>query len=171
MSAVNDKRSYQSIKSLPVDFRYAGDQGVDRTMLLDTISENAEKLRDSSDGAANGRDHVGSDIDESPYGSLNVPAKDGASLADDGDDNKDTSTHVRPIKQPYTDSKWSDTTPYASKKVLWNCSTFLFFCLLVSVTHHEMGFLPYEAILCFCRCLFSHLLCHQTTSQVYLWSN
>ncbi|XP_042053293.1 myosin-1-like isoform X1 [Salvia splendens] len=116
MSAVNDKHSYQSIKSLPVDFRYAGDQGVDRTMLLDTISENAENLRDSSDGAANGRGHVGSDIDESPYGSLNVPAKDGASLADDGDDNKDTSTYVRPIKQSYTDSKWSDTTPYASKK-------------------------------------------------------
>ena len=123
MSAVNDKRSYQSIKSLPVDFRYAGNQGADRTMLLDTISENAENLRNSSDGAANGRGH---DSDESPYGSLNVPDKDGASLADDGDDSKDISTPVRPIKQSYTDSKWSDTTPHASKKVLMEILLFYF---------------------------------------------
>ncbi|XP_057774016.1 myosin-1 [Salvia miltiorrhiza] len=116
MSPVNDTRSYQSIKSLPVDFRYAGDQVVDRTMLPDTISENVEELRDASEGAANGSGHVGSDSDESPYGSLNLPAKDGASLADDGDDNKDAITPLRPIKQSYADSKWSDTTPYASKK-------------------------------------------------------
>lgn len=118
MSPVNDTRSYQSIKSLPVDFRYAGDQGVDRRMLPDTISENVEELRDASEGAVNGRGHVGSDSDESPYGSSNVPAKDGASLADDGDDHKESSTPVRPAKQSYADSKWSDTTPYASKKVL-----------------------------------------------------
>ncbi|XP_047965391.1 myosin-1-like [Salvia hispanica] len=116
MSPVNNTRSYQSIKSLPVDFKYAGDEGVDRMMLPETISENAEELRDSSEGAANGRGHVGSDSDESPYGSLNVPAKDGAPLADDSDDHKDPSTPVPLVKRSYADSKWSDTTPYASKK-------------------------------------------------------
>ncbi|KAL1565429.1 Myosin-1 [Salvia divinorum] len=116
MSPVNDTRSYQSIKSLPVDFKYAGDQGVDRTMLPDTISENAEELRDTSEGAANGRGHTGSDSDESPYGSSSVPAKDEAPLADDGDDHKDPRTPVPLVKRSYADSKWSDTTPYASKK-------------------------------------------------------
>ncbi|KAH6771045.1 myosin 1 [Perilla frutescens var. hirtella] len=113
---VQETRSFQSIKSLPVDFRYAGDQGVDRMRLPDTISENVEELRDASESAANGRGHVGSDNDESPYCSLIVAAKDGAPLGDDGDDLKEPSTPVRPIKQSYADSKWSDTTPYASKK-------------------------------------------------------
>lgn len=113
---VQDKRSFQSIKSLPVDFRYAGDQGVDRMTLPDTISENVGELRDASEGAANGGGHVGSDNDESPYFGLNAAAKDGASL---GDDVKELSTPVRSIKQSYADSKWSDTTPYASKKVLF----------------------------------------------------
>ena len=127
MSPVNNTRSYQSIKSLPVDFKYAGDEGVDRMMLPETISENAEELRDSSEGAANGRGHVGSDSDESPYGSLNVPAKDGAPLADDSDNHKDPSTPVPLVKRSYADSKWSDTTPYASKKVLLEYY-FCYFC-------------------------------------------
>lgn len=121
MDKVQNPRSYQSIKSLPVDFRYAGDQVVDGMMLPDTIPENVEVPRE---GAANGRGGVGSDNDESPYCSLNVPAKDGASVADDGDDHKDSSTPVRMVKQLYADSKWGDTTPYASKKVLWEYSLF-----------------------------------------------
>lgn len=129
MDKVQDPRSYQSIKSLPVDFRYAGDQGVDRMMLPDTISENVEVSRE---GAANGREGVGSDSDESPYCSLNVPAKDGASVADEGDDHKDSSTPVRSVKQAYADSKWGDTTPYASKKVLWEYHIYYFFICYIS---------------------------------------
>lgn len=107
-----DKR-FQTIKSLPVDFRLVGDAGGDRMMIPDAISEHADAAPD----AANGRAHVGSDSDESPYCSLDISAKDGASLGDDSDGPKDSSTPQRSIKRSYGDSKWSDTTPYASKKV------------------------------------------------------
>ncbi|KAI3467910.1 hypothetical protein Pfo_024573 [Paulownia fortunei] len=115
---VQDLPSLQSIKSLPVDFRFVGDPGGDRTMLSDTISENVEVSRNAAEGTANGRGDVGSYNDESPYCSLDMSAKDGASLGDDGEDLKDTSTPIRSLKQSHVDSKWSDTTPYASKKKL-----------------------------------------------------
>lgn len=139
-------RSLQSIKSLPVDFRFVGDQSGDRMMLSDTISENVEESSDAAEGTANGRGHVGSDNDESPYCSLNVSAKDGASLGDDGDDLKDSSTPKRSLKQSYVDSKWSDTTPYASKKVHLEYYFFLLLYLLIAVTNFEMHFLPDEAV-------------------------
>lgn len=122
---VQDKR-FQTIKSLPVDFRLAGDAGGDRMMLPDTISEHVEESGDAAVGTANGRGHVGSDSDESPY-SLDISAKDGASLGDDSDGLKDSSTPVRSPKRSYGDSKWSDTTPYASKKVYLEYCLFLCF--------------------------------------------
>ncbi|KAL8534893.1 hypothetical protein ACS0TY_010795 [Phlomoides rotata] len=114
---VQDKR-FQTIKSLPVDFRLAGDAGGDRMMLPDTISEHVEESGDVVVDTANGKGHVGSDSDESPYCSLDTSAKDGASLGDDSDGPKDPTTPVRSLKRSYGDSKWSDTTPYASKKKL-----------------------------------------------------
>ncbi|GFQ02214.1 myosin-1 [Phtheirospermum japonicum] len=127
--------SLQSIKSMPVDFRFTGGDGM---MLSDTISENVEASSDSSQGTANGIGDVGLDNDESPYCSLDVSAKDEDSLGDDddlkgtiipvrspkdedssGDDDdlKGTVIPVRSPEQANVDSKWSDTTPYATKKL------------------------------------------------------
>lgn len=113
---VRDKHLFKSINSLPMDFRYVGDQSVDRMMFPGSIPENVEGLRDDSEGAANGRAHVGSDNDESPYFGMQAIARDGASLGDDADF-KEHSTPMPSIKQLYADSKWSDTTLYMSKKV------------------------------------------------------
>ncbi|KAG8365728.1 hypothetical protein BUALT_Bualt17G0002100 [Buddleja alternifolia] len=106
--------SLHSFKSLPVDLRVMGG---DRIMLSDTVSENVE-LSDDGRGA-----DVSSEYYESPYSSLDILAKDEeASLTDDGDGDdaivkdKTKNTPVRPVKQSHLDSKWSDTTPYASKK-------------------------------------------------------
>ncbi|KAK6160536.1 hypothetical protein DH2020_003917 [Rehmannia glutinosa] len=110
---------FQSIKSLPVDFRFMGDPSGDRM----TLSENVQVSSDSAQGTANGRGDVGSDNDESPYCSLDMSARDAPSL---GDVVKDTTTPpMLSPKQSNVDSKWSDTTPYASKKVC-TCFTYAF---------------------------------------------
>ncbi|EYU39409.1 hypothetical protein ABFS82_12G057300 [Erythranthe guttata] len=102
--------SFQSIKSLPTDFRFmGGDQDGDEMMLSDTIPENVEAEE--------------SDNDESPYSSLDISAKD--EISSNGDNNghndfKDT-TNTNPVRSPkksHVDSKWGDTTPYASKKIV-----------------------------------------------------
>lgn len=109
-------RSFQSIKSLPGDFRYIGDQGRDG-MILSDISENVEVASNYEDTANGKGGDVGSDNDESPYYNMDMSAEDGGSLGENGDDIKDTNTPIWSPKQPHADSRWSDTTPYASKKV------------------------------------------------------
>ncbi|KAK4479695.1 hypothetical protein RD792_015225 [Penstemon davidsonii] len=110
--------SFQSIKSLPGDFRFAGSPVSDRMMLSDTISEDVELLSDASQGTANGGGDVGLDNYESPYCSLDMLEKNGPSLGDEGDDLKAADTPKQSSKQLHVDSKWSDTTPFASKKKL-----------------------------------------------------
>ncbi|GFP94019.1 myosin-1 [Phtheirospermum japonicum] len=96
--------SFQSIKSLPVDLRSVDYSESDRIILSDTISGNVAK---------NSKGGVSSENDESPYCSLDSPPK-----IDNGDDLYAKVTPNRPIKQSRVDSKWSDTTPYKSKKKL-----------------------------------------------------
>ncbi|KAI3472534.1 hypothetical protein Pfo_030685 [Paulownia fortunei] len=108
---VKGSPSLQSIKSLPVDLWSVGYSGSDRMISSDTVSENVEL---SSDG----RGDVDLENDESPYCSLDMPAKEGASLGDDGNDLNAKNTPIRSIKKSHVDSKWSDTTPYTSKKKL-----------------------------------------------------
>ncbi|KAK4481570.1 hypothetical protein RD792_012472 [Penstemon davidsonii] len=115
---VKGSPSLQSIKSLPVDFRIAGYSTSDRIMLSNTISENVEFLSDAAQETTNGRSKLGSDNDESPYGSLVMSAKNETSLGDEDDDVKAVETPKQTSKQLHVDSKWSDTTPYASKKKL-----------------------------------------------------
>ncbi|KAL3650640.1 Myosin-1 [Castilleja foliolosa] len=107
--------SLQSIKSMPVNFRFTG--GDDMT-LSDTILENVEALSDSSQGSTtNGRVDADLDNGESPYCSLDMLAKDeDSSSDDDADDFKNTAIPVHSPKQANVDSKWSNTTPYATKK-------------------------------------------------------
>ncbi|XP_011070461.1 myosin-1 [Sesamum indicum] len=115
---MSQKKVFQSIKSLPVDLGSVGSSGSDRMSLSDAVSGNAELLSDAAEGTANGRGDVGSENDESPYYSSDMPAKVGASSGDDGDDGNAENTPIRLIKKSHDDSKWSDTTPYMSKKKL-----------------------------------------------------
>ncbi|KAK4423286.1 Myosin-1 [Sesamum alatum] len=115
---MSQKKVFQSIKSLPVDLGSVGSSGSDRMSLSDAVSGNLELLSDAAEGTANGRGDVGSENDESPYYSLDVPAKVGASLGDDVDDGDAENTPIRLVKKSHADSKWSDTTPYTSRKKL-----------------------------------------------------
>ncbi|KAL0372841.1 UNVERIFIED_CONTAM: Myosin-1 [Sesamum calycinum] len=122
---MSQKKVFQSIKSLPVDLGSVGSSGSDRMSLSDAVSGSVELSSDAAEGTANGRGDVGSENDESPYYSLDMPAKVGASLGDDGDDGNGENTPVRLIKKSHVDSKWSDTTPYMSKKVTYDTTGFL----------------------------------------------
>ncbi|KAL3651202.1 Myosin-1 [Castilleja foliolosa] len=115
LEKVEGSPSLQSIKSMPVDFRFMGGDGM---MLSDTVSENVEALSDSSQGTANGIGDAGLDNGESPYCSLYMSANGEDSLGDDDDvDFKGTAIPVGSPEQAYVDSEWSDTTPYATKKI------------------------------------------------------
>ncbi|KAL3635819.1 Myosin-1 [Castilleja foliolosa] len=96
--------SFQSIKSLPVDLKSVDYSESDRIIVSDTISGNV---------AENNKGGVSLENDESPYCSLDSPPKN-----DNGDELYANGTPNRPIKQSRVDSKWSDTTPYTSKKKL-----------------------------------------------------
>ncbi|KAL7149705.1 hypothetical protein ABFS83_05G058600 [Erythranthe nasuta] len=96
---VKGSPSLQSIKSLPVDLRFVGSSGSNRMNLSDNVSGNVELSSDSAEG----RSDIGLENDESPYYNLDMPAKN---------------TPTRSIKRSNVDSKWSDTTPYTTKKKL-----------------------------------------------------
>ncbi|GER51864.1 myosin-related family protein [Striga asiatica] len=100
--------SFQSIRSLPADLGSVGGYSKnDGIMLSDNASGNVLLPSD-----------VSLDSDESPYRNLGMPVKVGASLSNNGDDAYAMNTPIQSIKQSHADSKWSDTTPYASKKKL-----------------------------------------------------
>ncbi|XP_073040750.1 myosin-1-like isoform X1 [Primulina eburnea] len=107
--------AFQAIKSLPGDFRHDGSPGIGKMMVPGIASKNVELSIDSKQGHDNGRGDVCSGDDESPYGSLDVSTKDGSSL---GDSFKASNTPIRSSKQSYVESRWNNTTPYASKKKL-----------------------------------------------------
>ncbi|KAK6122486.1 hypothetical protein DH2020_043772 [Rehmannia glutinosa] len=115
---MSQEKVLQSIKSLPVDFGSLSSSESDKMILSDNVSGNVVLLSATAVGTASSKGDVGSENDESPYCSLDMPAKDGASLGDNGDDLYAKNTPTRLIKQLHVDSKWSDTTPYTSKKKL-----------------------------------------------------
>lgn len=121
---VKGSPSFQSIKSLPVDLRSMGFSGSDRVILSDTVLENVELSRDAAEENLYVKGGIGSENDESPYYR--------ASLDDHGDDNSAKNTPVQQSKQSHVDSKWSDTTPYTSKKV--NVELFFSFLIYVCCT-------------------------------------
>ncbi|XP_051121312.1 myosin-1 [Andrographis paniculata] len=106
--------SFQKIQSLPMDFRIGDDPGSDMMLL----SANVEGSTDAAGGGVNGKGHFNGDSDESPYFSMDMSVKDEASLDDNGGDHKGMVMPERPLKHSLSDSKWSDTTPFATKKKL-----------------------------------------------------
>uniref|UniRef100_A0A5B7AAI2 Putative myosin-1 n=1 Tax=Davidia involucrata TaxID=16924 RepID=A0A5B7AAI2_DAVIN len=117
--------SLQSIKSLPVEFRFMGlptSHGFDKSdavnanntnMIPDSIPENGELAAEVVRNTDNNMDQ---DNDESPYGRLTLSVEEGPSIVDE-DLNTATSS-LQSFVPSRTESKWSDTTSYVAKKKL-----------------------------------------------------
>ena len=105
--------SLQSIKSLPVDFRFTGNVG-DSVAMYSSIPEHDS----SRDGAGDGDlDIVGIDVNEdSPYSGNANSVGDRPSV---GDEDFVTVTLPSPsISTSHTERRWADTASYPTKKVL-----------------------------------------------------
>ncbi|GER39217.1 myosin-related family protein [Striga asiatica] len=103
--------SFDSIKSMPANLRFVGE---DRMILSDMVFEDVQVSSDSAQWPADGRSDVGPDNDESPYSLLDMSATDETSSYDDP---KDSTLPVNSSEQSQEDSKWSDTTSFASNKL------------------------------------------------------
>lgn len=120
--------SFQSIKSLPGDFRFTGSPASDRfgddgnagnsNIIFSSIPENGD-LKDSiaegfegSPGLLGDMDQVN---DDSPYSGNTISTEDRQSR---GDEDLDSVTPPLPsISLFRTERRWGDTTSYAGKKV------------------------------------------------------
>lgn len=123
--------SFQSLKSLPADFRFSGLPASDRfgksddgnlgnsNVISSSIPENgglgdidvAEGI-EGSPGALGDMDQVN---DDSPYSGNTISIEDGPSR---GDEDLDSVAPSLPsISSSHRERRWGDTTPYAVKKV------------------------------------------------------
>ncbi|XP_050373280.1 myosin-1 [Argentina anserina] len=96
--------SFQSIKSLPGDFRFSGDDDNVRngTIISSSIPEHGDMEQA---------------IDDSPYGGNTISTQDGQSRSDE--DLEDSVTPPLPSVSSFrTQRRWGDTTSYAGKKKL-----------------------------------------------------
>ncbi|XP_059633321.1 myosin-1-like [Cornus florida] len=110
--------SLQSIKSLPVDFRFMGSPlenlgDVNTSNNIGSIPEDGESTSEAVQYADNGMDQCN---DESPYGSLTLSAEERPSVSDE--DLNSSIYPSRSIVPSHTESKWSDTSSYVAKKKL-----------------------------------------------------
>ncbi|CAB4295995.1 unnamed protein product [Prunus armeniaca] len=125
--------SFQSLKSLPADFRFSGLPASDRfgksddgnlgnsNVISSSIPENgglgdidvAEEGVEGSPGALGDMDQVN---DDSPYSGNTISIEDGPSR---GDEDLDSVAPSLPsISSSRRERRWGDTTPYAVKKKL-----------------------------------------------------
>ncbi|KAL7180755.1 hypothetical protein ACSBR1_039755 [Camellia fascicularis] len=120
--------SLQSIKSLPVDFRFMGSptprpsesfdavNPSNSNMIPNAIPENGDVAREVVEGSEEVNNNMVPDNDESPYSRFTVTVEARSSV---GDEDLDlATTPLRPFAPLRTESKWSDTTPYSAKKKL-----------------------------------------------------
>lgn len=118
--------SFQSIKSLPVDFRLVGSpnsQHLEKSnggnvstggvMSEGIAAVNGEVLSDVMEDV-NG--NVDVENDESPYSSLSLSAEERPSAVDDHLNSENSS--LQSTGPSRVESKWSDTKSYSAKKVL-----------------------------------------------------
>ncbi|KAL5825982.1 hypothetical protein ACOSQ3_017817 [Xanthoceras sorbifolium] len=111
--------SLQSIKSLPVDFRFIGSPNSGRMEKSDdvasSISENCELGNEVVGGVEN---------EDSPYSENNVLGEDRSPVGDEdrspiGDEDMEPMASPLPsISTSHSESRWGDTTSYAAKKKL-----------------------------------------------------
>ncbi|KAG5521654.1 hypothetical protein RHGRI_034024 [Rhododendron griersonianum] len=120
--------SFQSIKSLPGDFRFMGlptsspseesddmNQQKGNMIPIATIPENGDSAGDVVEGGEDGNNDTNQDNDESPYSRFIVSVETRPSV---GSEDLDLAPPLRSFVPLRTESKWSDTNPYAAKKKL-----------------------------------------------------
>lgn len=124
--------SFQSIKSLPGDFRFMGSPTSDRSekvrnsdVTSTSIPENGSSGDETVEGVENSVGNVDQGNEDSPYGRNIVSAEDRPSS---GDEDSDSVTPPVPsISASRREHRWGDTTSYAAKKVLSRfCFSFTF---------------------------------------------
>ncbi|GAA0140427.1 actin binding motor protein [Lithospermum erythrorhizon] len=118
---------FQSIKSLPGDFRFydkSSSEGAERSdvvitdrnrMVSDSIPENGEQ---TDIGKLGVRENGNRRDDESPYGHTSILDEERLSSSSDNDDLSIASYPSPSVAPARVESKWSDTTPYLAKKKL-----------------------------------------------------
>ncbi|GAV72279.1 Myosin_head domain-containing protein/IQ domain-containing protein, partial [Cephalotus follicularis] len=109
--------SLQSIKSLPVDFRFMG-SGDDVCLgNVDAVcSSNPENGDSGGEGVASGVDNVDQVNEDSPYGGNAIVVEERPSI---GDEDLDSSHVPSPsVSASPRECRWGDTTSYAGKKKL-----------------------------------------------------
>ncbi|KAJ4830636.1 hypothetical protein Tsubulata_036747 [Turnera subulata] len=105
--------SLQSIKSMPVDFRFVGSPTSDRSAKFNGIPENDELRNAVSEGVVNGVNGVN---DDSPYSESAILNEERPSIGDE-----DLETVVSPsslIPKSRIQRRWDDVNSYGVKKKL-----------------------------------------------------
>ena len=129
--------SFQSIKSLPGDFRFMGSPTSDRfeksgdaklrksdaTSL--SIPENGGSGDEAVEGVENGFGNMDQGSDDSPYGRNIVSSEDRPSSGDEDSDS--VARPVPSVSASRSERRWGDTSSYAAKKVLLWLLVYLFF--------------------------------------------
>lgn len=114
--------AFQSIKSLPPEFKYTNNPNCGNIRLRSTDligsngHENGALVRGVSKEAHNRAGDMDHFDEESPYGGKGESFEDRPSYA-----NEDLASVSLPLPSVSTssrESRWNDTTPYASKKVI-----------------------------------------------------
>lgn len=110
--------SFQSIKSLPVDYRFMGSPASDRNEKSNGVNLNIGDVIGSSSlkNSQTGNEVVETvDNEDSPYNGNNVLVEDRPST---GDEDLDSMALPMPsFSASRSDCRWGDTTSYAAKKV------------------------------------------------------
>ncbi|XP_034901178.1 myosin-1 [Populus alba] len=115
--------SFQSIKSLPVDFRIVGSPASEQSENANLVNSNTACLsvpekNDLGNGLVEGgEDSVGNDVNEdSPYSQAAILVEQRPSV---GDEDLDTVPTPLPLVSTFhRERRWADTSSYAAKKKL-----------------------------------------------------
>ncbi|KAI9394414.1 hypothetical protein POPTR_005G089200v4 [Populus trichocarpa] len=115
--------SFQSIKSLPVDFRFVGSPTSEQSENANLVNSNTACLsvpekNDLENGLVEGaEDSVGNDVNEdSPYSQAAILVEQRPSV---GDEDLDTVPTPLPLVSTFhRERRWADTSSYAAKKKL-----------------------------------------------------
>ncbi|KAH9771778.1 Myosin-1 [Citrus sinensis] len=110
--------AFQSIKSLPVDFRFIGSPLSDQVEKSDDVNfrhSDVASLSVPENGELGNEFVEEGENEESPYCGNNIVVEDRPSV---GDEDLDSAASPLPsVSASHTDRRWSDTTSYAGKKV------------------------------------------------------
>lgn len=111
--------AFQSIKSLPIDFRFIGSPTSDQVEKSEYVNfrhSDVAGLSVPENGELGNEVVEGGENEESPYSGNNIVVEGRPSV---GDEDLDSAASSLPsVSVSHTDRRWSDTTSYAGKQVL-----------------------------------------------------